>query len=66
MLTLVLVAAVVAAVVFAGAAINEWSYAGNHPHAYGPAKVIAWMGVAGALISIAVAGLAFSVSRQET
>jgi hypothetical protein len=59
-------ATVIAAVVFAGAAINEWGYASDHPHAYGPAKVIAWMGVAGALASASIAALAFAISRGDT
>ena len=34
--------ALVAGVIFAGVGLHELSYASDHPHAYGPAKVIAW------------------------
>jgi hypothetical protein len=57
--------AAVAAVVFAGVAVHELNYAADHPFAYGPAKVIAWASGAGALLSVAVAMLAFSVARGE-
>jgi hypothetical protein len=56
--------ALVAALVFAGVAVNELSYASAHPYAYGPAKVIATAAGAGALLSLAVALLAYSVLRQ--
>lgn len=56
--------AVVAAVVFIGVAVNELQYASDHPYAYGPAKVIAWGASAGALLSVAVALLAFGLTRR--
>lgn len=55
--------AVVAAVGFIGVAIHEFGYASDHPYAYGPAKVIAWGGCAGAVVCIAVALLAFALTR---
>jgi hypothetical protein len=64
LLTFALVASVVSAAVFLGVAVHEWNYANDHPHAYGPARVIAWMGVAGALGSAAVAALAFTLNRH--
>jgi hypothetical protein len=57
--------AVVAAVGFTGVAIHEFSYASDHPYAYGPAKVIAWGGCAGAVLGTAVALLAFALTRLE-
>jgi hypothetical protein len=61
----VIALAVIAAVVFAGVAIHELNYASGHPHAYGPAKVIAWGGGAGAVLSIAVALLAYAVTNAD-
>jgi hypothetical protein len=55
--------AVVAAVGFIGVAIHEFNYASDHPYAYGPAKVIAWGGCAGAVLSVAVALLASALTR---
>jgi hypothetical protein len=46
-------------------AIHEFNYASDHHYAYGPAKVIAWGGCAGAVLSIAVAVLAFALTRPE-
>jgi hypothetical protein len=46
--------AIVAALLFGYVAIHEWTYAIDHPNAYGPAKVIAVAGLAGVLLSIAV------------
>ena len=57
--------AVVAAIGFIGVGIHEFNYASDHPYAYGPAKVIAWGGCAGAVLSVAVALLAFSLTRSE-
>ena len=54
---------VVALVIFAGVAIHEWSYASGHPHAYGPAKVIAWAGVGGAVLSAAFGMLTVALMR---
>ncbi len=54
----------VAGVIFAGTGLNELSYVSDHPHAYGPAKVIAWACGAGLLVSIAVAGIARDVASR--
>lgn len=60
----VMTAAILAALVFAGACIHELNYASDHPNSYGPAMVISWMAGAGAVLSLAVAGLAYSLSRK--
>ena len=57
--------AVLAAVVFAGVGIHELSYASDHPHAYGPAKVIAWGAGAGVLLSVAVGLLTYAMTRPD-
>ena len=57
--------AAVAAVIFAGVAIHEFDYASGHPYAYGPAKVIAWGGAAGAVLGIAVIMLGFALVRDD-
>jgi hypothetical protein len=51
----VLACAVTSAAIFAVVAIKEFAYASAHPYAYGPAKIIAWGAVGGALLSVAVA-----------
>lgn len=61
----VMAIAAIAALVFAGVAIHELDYASGHPYAYGPAKVIAWAGGAGALLSVAVGLLGFALARSE-
>jgi Mn2+/Fe2+ NRAMP family transporter len=61
----VIALAVVAAVISIGVAVHELQYAGDHPYAYGPAKVIAWGAGAGALLALAVALLAFGLIRAE-
>lgn len=53
-----------AALVFAGVGVHELSYASEHPHAYGPARVIAWVAGAGALLALAVTGLALTLLRS--
>jgi hypothetical protein len=55
---LVIAAASVAAAIFVGVAIHELNYASDHPYAYGPAKVIAWAGGGGALLSLTVGAIA--------
>ncbi len=60
----VIALASVAAIVFMGVTVEELAYASSHPYAYGPAKVIAWGAGAGALISVAVGLLAFSLTRD--
>lgn len=60
----VVAAAVIAGVIFAGVGIHELNYASDHPHAYGPAKVIALAAAAGGLLAVAVAGLAFALLRR--
>lgn len=46
--------AAIAGAVFAGVAIHELNYASANPYSYGPAKVIAWAALAGALLALAV------------
>ena len=60
-----MVIAAVAAIAFAVVAIHELDYASAHRYAYGPAKVIAWAGGAGALLAIAVAILGFALQRGD-
>lgn len=62
---LVFACSVVAAVVFGGVAVHELNYASDHPHAYGPAKVIAWAACAGALVSVAVAVVGWTMITSE-
>ncbi len=57
--------AAISAVLFAYVAIHELSYAGSHPYAYGPAKVIATGAGAGALLSVAVALIALAVIGER-
>ena len=54
-----------AALVFLGVGLHELNYASDHPHAYGPAKVIAWGAFAGAMLSVAVGLLAYSVTHAD-
>lgn len=61
----VMAIAAIATIAFAGVAIHELDYASGHPYAYGPAKVIAWAGGAGALLSVAVGVLGFALQRGE-
>jgi hypothetical protein len=61
----VIAIAAVAALVFAGVAVHELDYASSHPYAYGPAKVIAWGGGAGALLSVAVGILGLIIVRSD-
>lgn len=65
MLGVVIALAIVAAAVFAGVAIHELNYASSHPYKYGPAHVIAWGAGAGALLSVAVALLAYALMRGD-
>lgn len=58
--SLVVAAAVVAAVIFAGAGLHELNYVADHPHAYGPAQVIAWVCGAGLIVAAAAGVLARS------
>jgi hypothetical protein len=60
----VLALAAVAAVVFVGVAVHELDYASDHPHAYGPAKVIAWAGASGAALAGAVALIGWALIRD--
>lgn len=61
----VVVLALVALAVSLGVAIHELRYASDHPHAYGPAKVIALGAGAGAALAAAVALLAVDLLRRE-
>lgn len=60
----VIALASVAAIVFVSVMVEEFAYASGHPYAYGPAKVIAWGAGAGAVLSLAVGLLAFSLTRD--
>jgi hypothetical protein len=62
--SLMLWVAVVAGVIFAGTGLNELTYVSNRPHAYGPARVIAWACGAALLVSIAVGGIARDVASR--
>lgn len=61
----VIALASISALVFAGVAFTEVRYIRDHPYAYGPAKVIAYAGGAGAVLSVAVAMLARAVGFAE-
>lgn len=54
------------AVLFAYVAFHEISYAVGHPYRYGPAVVIAVVGVAGVLVSLAVAMISRARSSSAT
>ncbi len=56
----------VAFIIFAGVGIHELNYASAHPHAYGPAKVIAWGAGGGALVAASVGILAVALGRQRS
>lgn len=56
---------IIGALLFAGVAIHELSYAADHPHAYGPAKVIATGAGAGVLVAVAVALLGWVFARES-
>lgn len=60
----VVAVAIIAGLILAGVGVHELGYASGHPHAYGPAKVIALAAGAGALLALAVAGLAVSLIRR--
>lgn len=61
LLAIVIALSAAAGVVFLGVGVHELDYAGDHPHAYGPAKVIAWAAFAGAAVAASVAVLAFAL-----
>jgi hypothetical protein len=52
----------VSAIIFLVVGIHEFAYDSAHPYAAGPSLEIAWGGIAGALISVAV-GLLAVLSR---
>ena len=60
-----LCAAIIAAAGLVIVAVHEFGYASGHPYAYGPAKVIAWGALAGALGMLAVALVAVAVLRDD-
>jgi hypothetical protein len=60
----VVVGLVVAALMFAWVAWHEFSYAHDHPYAYGPANVIGVAGVAGAIVAICLL-LVITKDREE-
>jgi hypothetical protein len=51
--------------IFVGVAITEINYVNGHPYAYGPAKVIAWSGGAGAILSVAAGLVAIALLRRD-
>lgn len=57
--------AVVAAIGFVVVAVHEFNYASGHPYAYGPAKVIAWGALAGAVLAIAVALAGYAFTQED-
>ena len=59
----VIVIAIVAACIFGGVAVHEFDYASGHLYAYGPAKVIAWGGVAGVVVSVGVGLLGYALTQ---
>ena len=61
----VIALAAVAAVGFGAVAVHEFQYASNHPYAYGPAKVIAWAALAGAVLAIAVALVGYALTQNR-
>jgi hypothetical protein len=60
----VMALAVIAGVGFVGVAVHEFNYASDHPFAYGPAKVIAWGGCAGAVLCAAVVLVGYALTRH--
>lgn len=61
----VIALAAVSALALIGVAVHEITYASDHPHQYGPAKVIAWAAGASALLGIAVGLLAAAILHQS-
>jgi hypothetical protein len=61
----VLALALVCLVIFCGVLISELSYVHSHRLAYGPAKVIAWTGGAGAVLSVSVGLVAVALVRSR-
>ena len=45
-------------------ALHELDYANSHPFADGPAKVIAWCALAGAVLAIAVALVGYALVQM--
>ena len=64
MASLAVALCVIAVVIFSGVAVTEINYVNGHPFAYGPAKVIAWAGGSGALLSVAVGLVAIVLLRR--
>jgi hypothetical protein len=50
--------------VFGVVTTHELRYAGRHPHAFGPAHVIAWGAAAGALLSLATGLISVAALRR--
>lgn len=61
----VIALALAALIGFGVIAAHEFSYASHHRFAYGPAKIIAWGGIAGAALAAAVALLALAIQRTS-
>lgn len=57
--------ALIAGVLAGGIAIREWFYVRDHPHAFGPALWIALLGVAGVVVSLAVAECAKRIAAHD-
>ena len=62
----VLALALVAALIFAVVAVHEFNYHSAHPYGSGPSLEIAWGGVAGVLLSIAVGAIGLLVARESS
>ena len=60
-----IVLALVSAAILSYIAVHEFEYENRHPEAYGPANVIAWGAVAGALLAVTVAMLAYALRRDR-
>lgn len=55
----------VSAIIFLIVGIHEFNYDSAHPYAAGPSLEIAWGGIAGALISVAVGLVGLVLSRPQ-
>ncbi len=65
LLTVAGVLAGLAFVLFVGVAIHEFDYASGHAYAYGPAKVIAWAAIAGAMLAAALGLLILAIVPKD-
>jgi len=60
----VVVLTIVAAAIFIGVAVEEITYANQHPEDTALAEVIAWGASGGAVLAVAVGLLAYSQGRR--